>query len=129
MSASATLESSTTLLENLREAEVNNFVFNSAVVCPALKALVSEDCRCGRWTALASTTYDCVKTSLDGVADTDADDFYYMSCSQVMAKLVKGTLSKIKSKDPLQSKNRQVILSDILACGAYKIKVHSSIPI
>eukprot|EP00439_Symbiodinium_sp_Y106_P068934 s1213_g11.t2 len=95
------LASTSSLLDVLQEAtDQDGFQFGSTVTRRALKALVADDIKVGRWTALVDSTYRVIREVLQTTDDVDADEFFYMSCSQAMAKLVKGTMGKIKNKDP-----------------------------
>ncbi|CAE7556732.1 unnamed protein product [Symbiodinium necroappetens] len=91
--------STSSLLDVLREAEQDGFQFGSTVTRRALKALVADDIKVGRWTALVTSTREVICQVLQTADDVDSDEFFYMSCSQAMAKLVKGTMGKIKNKD------------------------------
>ena len=69
----------------------------------ALKQLIYDDLKLCNFQQMVGETYSLVTTRFvmddDEEKDVTADDFFCMTCGQVLQKLVKQAQSKIRSKD------------------------------
>lgn len=97
------MDADKTLLGCMDEASsLHNMHFNSAVTRRALKQLMYDDLKLCAFSEMADSTYNVIASRYmqdeeDG--DLTADDFYSMTCCQVLAKLLKNIQSKVRSKD------------------------------
>jgi hypothetical protein len=96
------LEADTTLLTVLDDAaKKHNMDFNSAVVRKALKNIMYDDLKVCNFNAMVGSTLEIINSRFvpdEGEAIT-SEEFYSMTCGQVLQKLSKTAQSKIRNKE------------------------------
>ena len=108
MTGQISVESDKTLLSLIDDAQSTmNASFNSSVIQKALKANVYDDLKLCEFQRLVTTTYQIIQaryiTDEEGTLDDSQDPaktFFASMCAQVLAKLIKSIVPKLKNKEP-----------------------------
>eukprot|EP00438_Fugacium_kawagutii_P005717 Skav230908 [mRNA] locus=scaffold2979:49241:50754:+ [translate_table: standard] len=101
LAGQVSLDADKVLLNCLDEASSKyNMHFNSSVIRRALKIMVYEDLKLCAFTQMATTTYETIASRFTSESDElSCEDFFSMTCGQVLQKLAKTAQSKIRTKD------------------------------
>ena len=109
LSGATTIDPKTNLLELMDDLKVKEgYSFNGSTLRRALKSLVNENFSQCQWDVLTTTT----KLKIDErfIVDSDkvtANDFYGMTCCQILQKLLRTATQKFKPKDSSSKKETQ----------------------
>ena len=104
----AQVDTETSLLQVLDDAQMRGAKFNASVMRRGLKSMINADFRLEAWETMVTKSFETVTKRFvsdgdDAGDSSSSNEFYIIMVGQVFQKLLRAAMAKFKPKDILIS--------------------------